>query len=549
LLTTTLRATVVAGILTATALIASPLTAVAADEAPHSETSKTSGPNLADDMLSVPAAEKAMRKLARSSDRLAAASQGVHYIYVSVLSGTTKTTDDDNGDLSEPAAVAAIAKINAFWSEQSNGAVSFAFGGYESSNPSANALTCNPDNILDNEAETAFDGDFSGSSWVGSSNHLLVLTREKAACKKGAGFGTVGGDGGLIFSASGLESSVGIPVLYHEYGHNLGLGHADAAICRTASVDAKAVFFQNVQWAGNPTKTSAVCASEEYGDLLDIMGYTVSGATPHASALERTYLGWSSAVSPIQFKEPTASGGRVETLVSLGSASGARLIAITDPRTGERYYIEYRSNSGRDATSTEFANSTPDGQAVYYTTYSGGYTVANQLGTSPAGIVRVLRSINKVDGPPESTVLAVTPSASNSKVRLTQLQTGKSFTSVGGGTNVFVRSIGANSAQIKVTLQKYASTTTFSMKSKVKRSKAKATVTVKVVGGSKPAGTITAYNKGKKLKTYTISTSKNGKITVTLPKLKKGKAKITFKYNGNSKIASDISPAKSVKVK
>ena len=545
---TTLRATVVAGILTATALIASPLTAVA-DEAPtYSVNPKVekSAPDLRDDIRTNPAVEKAIKKMA-ASGRLNGASTGNHKIYVSAVNATTTTSDDDNGDISQSAVIAAIAQVSAFWNEQSNGAVSFSFGGYETYTP--NSSTCSPDGLWNNRQLYAFGGAFNRDAWVGTGKHLLVLTKENAACEQGAGFGTLGGDGGVIFTASGLGAETGLPVLFHEYGHNLGLGHADAAICRTKSVDGRSSTFKNVPYTGSDVEsTNVACASEEYGDLLDIMGYTVPNAAPHASALERLYLGWTSAVSTKYESAPTGSKGSSTSLIALNQSSGVRLIAVTDPRTGERYYVEFRTNAGRDATALEWDKAS-SGSAWISREYSGGYAALFGAGSASAGAVRVLKFIGKPNGPAESTVLAVSPFDATGKARLLNLPAGKSFTSVGGGTNIYVSQAAGNAATVKVTLQKYASTTTFSMKSKVKRSKAKATVTVKVVGGSKPAGTITAYNKGKKLKTYTISTSKNGKITVTLPKLKKGKAKITFKYNGNSKIASDVSPAKTVKVK
>lgn len=488
-----------------------------------------------------------MERIGKSSKRLAAASTGVHTIWVSVVSGSDDTSDDNqNGDLSEAAVTGAIAEISAFWSEQSDGAVSFEFGGYETRD--ASAAVCSPDAIWDSQAREAFDERFDNGRWVGKSEHLLTLTMENAACENGAGFGSLGGDGGLIFSASGIGAANGLPALFHEFGHNLGLGHADAAICRTKSVDGRSSTFKNVPYSSaEVTSTKVACASEEYGDLLDIMGITFEGATPHASAYERLALGWGDALSLKSEAAPVTDS--LTTLKSLNDASGTRILKVTDPRTGERYYVEFRTNAGRDATALEFSSKARPGSARVSTVYSGNYTTLFAAGNVNDGVVRILKAINKTDGPPESTVLAVTPWGDAGKARLLNLEKGATFTTFGGGTTIYVRSVAESGAVVKVTLQKYASTTTISMASKVKRSKAKATVTVKVIGGSKPVGTITAYNKGKKLKSYKISSGANGKITVTLPKLKKGKAKITFKYNGTSKIASDLSPVKTVRAK
>ncbi len=95
----------------------------------------------------------------------------------------------------------------------------------------------------------------------------------------------------------------------------------------------------------------------------------------------------------------------------------------------------------------------------------------------------------------------------------------------------------ATTAKVKVGKQSPSVAAKLSAKSIKASKKAKVTITVKT--GSltkKPAGTL-KLSYGNKSKTYNLKSSKKGKLTVTLPKLKKGTYKIKVKYT----------PAKSLK--
>lgn len=94
------------------------------------------------------------------------------------------------------------------------------------------------------------------------------------------------------------------------------------------------------------------------------------------------------------------------------------------------------------------------------------------------------------------------------------------------------------SSSITVKLGKKKSTT---------QKRVKATITVKANGAARPTGKVT-IKVGKRTFTKTLKAKNNGKLTVTLPKLKKGTYKVTAKYSGNTAIKA-ATTKKTVKLK
>lgn len=80
------------------------------------------------------------------------------------------------------------------------------------------------------------------------------------------------------------------------------------------------------------------------------------------------------------------------------------------------------------------------------------------------------------------------------------------------------------------------------------KQKAKVKVTVSASNGASETGKVIVYY-DKKHKTVTLKKSDHGKITVTLPKLKKGTYTVYAKYEGTSSIDSDNSSKKTLKVR
>jgi hypothetical protein len=424
-------------------------------------------PDLSDDMLVVPSTPvtrphlhaEAVEVATREADVADQTSAGsgtqasastapvavVHRVSVSIATVTATTADDAATPPDDASVTAAIQQLHDFWWEESGGTVDVRLGGIERT--SLAATTCDPSAVLDSVHTTAFGGAFASYRWAGKNEHLLVLTRE--TCGSSA-FATVGGGGGEVFSSVGTDTALGVPVLMHEFGHNLGLGHAGAGMCRTATaVDAPLSSFAHTSDAD----TSVACPVEEYGDFLDIMGYSVSGARPHLSTPQRLRLGFQ--VDATTLRDP---GTRQQlTVRALDGTATGRAVQVIDPLSGDTYWVEYRTASGRDATSAEFRGATPRCSAL-----DAQLSRCALNGDRVTGEVRVLRAI-PLSGTAVSTVaVAAGPvEAGDLTRRDTHLDAGESFTSTGGGFTVSVRSASPSAgAVLDVSLAGTASTGT-----------------------------------------------------------------------------------------
>lgn len=136
------------------------------------------------------------------------------------------------------------------------------------------------------------------------------------------GLGTVGGSP----SRAWINGSLQRKVASHEFGHNLGLYHANALEC------------------GSTTLGSS-CSVIEYGDPIDTMGVPAAG---HFNAFQKERLGWLAV--------QTVTGPGSYLLAPYSGPSGAnpqalKILTSTDPATGKRtwYYLEYRQPTGFDS--------------------------------------------------------------------------------------------------------------------------------------------------------------------------------------------------------
>lgn len=101
-----------------------------------------------------------------------------------------------------------------------------------------------------------------------------------------------------------------------------------------------------------------------------------------------------------------------------------------------------------------------------------------------------------------------------------------------------------------VAVPKVRSTVTASLPvTKVKASKkAKISFRVTASGVSAPTGSVRIFNGTRRIKTVTLGTAARGQMTVTLPKLAKGKRKLRVQYMGNANVASSRSKIVVLKV-
>jgi hypothetical protein len=110
--------------------------------------------------------------------------------------------------------------------------------------------------------------------------------------------------------------------------------------------------------------------------------------------------------------------------------SGAQALRIIDPISGDAYYVEYRTDSGLDATSAEF-NYRPQCDPAM-----SGYTICELDSDKATGDVRILRFIPFASlGAHGTTVMAtgLTAGSTDKTKRHTHLDSDDSFTSVDDG--------------------------------------------------------------------------------------------------------------------
>ncbi len=163
----------------------------------------------------------------------------------------------------------------------------------------------------------------AGGFVLSNYDRFLVIFPQNSACGY-SGMGQVGAKP----STSWIHNSLVLRTVAHELGHNLGLYHARAMDC------------------GNTTLGSS-CTTQEYGDTLDIMGYT--GTVGHYNAFAKERLGW---LTPGNLVNVT-TGGSFSLKPTSAATSEAKVLKIAKgvDSAGKPsfYYVEFRQPQGFDA--------------------------------------------------------------------------------------------------------------------------------------------------------------------------------------------------------
>jgi len=186
------------------------------------------------------------------------------------------------------------------------------------------STTCNSGSIATYAEAAATAAGVNPSAYT----HRIYAFPPNVACAFG-GAATVGGNPSRGWINGPGNMSLG--TVGHELGHNLGLVHSHSLVC-------------------DGTTMVGTCTTLEYGDGLDIMGWSASG---HFNAFQKERLGWLNyGVSP-SITTVIASGTYLlAPYESTGTTPKAlKLLKRTDPTTGTRdwYYVEFRQAIGFDS--------------------------------------------------------------------------------------------------------------------------------------------------------------------------------------------------------
>lgn len=188
--------------------------------------------------------------------------------------------------------------------------------------------------------------DFSGSS----PHHLVVVVPH--GCGGGvsgrARIGASFANGGPVIIDARPQPQ---PTLDHEYGHNVGLQHANNGV--------------------------------EYGDVYEVMG---AAEDTYPSPVLGTVYRWEQGIiGAAEVVDGTAGGSW--SLAPRSSAGGLRSVAFIDPDTGRRHFVDHRDGSGADA-GTCYSSGNCDYTQGYGQTYTPGITVEREDDASGAFLLK-----------------------------------------------------------------------------------------------------------------------------------------------------------------
>ncbi|WP_374458190.1 hypothetical protein [Nocardioides sp.] len=204
--------------------------------------------------------------------------------------------------------------------------------------------------IVQAVGSAAFPGvDFSGNT----ANHLVVVVPNGCGgTTSGRGrIGSTFANGGPVIIDARPQPQ---PTLDHEFGHNLGLQHAN--------------------------NTAA-----EYGDVYEVMG---AGPDQYSSPVLGTVYRWEQGIIGAGETVDGSAGGSW-ALAARSATAGLRGVVFIDPDNGRRMFVDYRTGAGNDAGTCYVSGSCNYTSGKYGQNYLTGLTVTRENESSGAFLMPV----------------------------------------------------------------------------------------------------------------------------------------------------------------
>lgn len=307
-----------------------------------------------------------MRTLAAAPINQTPHTAAVHRIYAVLVSpsNAAKGANQDSSSVMQ-----AVAHADTFWGLQSGEKITVELEGVTSwykSGYSCSTIT-GSENLWTQASTKARD---QLGYEAGQNVHLVLFFPSNHSCGGAIGLGTVGysvNEGGLTW-VIGTNSNMAKHTLAHELGHNFSFGHASWLDCTSA----------------DPRPGSTACPARPYGDIVDVMGFGMSGKSGGALSAPSAIRGglWAEGEDYVTAE---GAGPQTYTLQSVTSHDGVRGVVVPDS-DGTTYFVEFRDGTAEDS------------QYAGLTCVAGSHCIA---GGPSVRVLRFEQQVLKVGSSPE----------------------------------------------------------------------------------------------------------------------------------------------------